>query len=103
MMDAPSFRSFSVMRYSSSDSFLVREAVGSSMMMIRACMDRALAISTICCWATLNAPIKVVERKSAFNSSSNAWASRCISFHWITPRRTFSWPIKMFSVTVRWG
>ena len=85
MMDTPSFRSLSTIRYSSSDSFFVNAAVGSSRMMILALVESALAISTICCCATLSAPISSVDLKSAFNWFRSAAASSFIFFHWIMP------------------
>ncbi len=101
MRDTPLSRRPSAMRYRSSLSRTVSAAVGSSMMMIRALVDRALAISTICCWATERLPIVARGSKSASSRCRSSRALRCRSLQSIlrVKRLTFSWPIKMFSVT----
>ncbi len=81
IMDVPFSFSCLVILYNSSLSFLVRAAVGSSIMIIFASVERALAISTICCWATLRAPICVLALMPAPSSSRSSCACSCISFH----------------------
>ncbi len=52
-MAVPSARSRRTRRNSSATSVRVSEEVGSSMIRMRALIERARAISTICCWAML--------------------------------------------------
>ena len=53
MIAVPCSRKRRTRRNRSATSLSVREEVGSSMIRMRALMEKALAISTICCWAML--------------------------------------------------
>ena len=77
-MPTPCARRARMMRKSSSISVLVRAAVGSSMMRTEASSERALAISTICCCATLRS--RTLARGSSLRWSRSM--SSAVSSTW---------------------
>ena len=87
----------------SSISLEVSAEVGSSMMRMRALVDSALAISTICCLETARSPTTVSGSMLIFRRSSTACASRFISRLESRTPFVFSLPRKMFSATDRWA
>ena len=80
---------------------LVSGAVGSSMMSTLELMDRLLATSTICFWATPRSRTSWWAFTSTPSSSSSFWASSYI-LRQSTWKRFFisCLPMKMFSATV---
>ena len=64
----------------------VREAVGSSMMMIFASRENALAISTSCCWAAERAETRAPGARGMDRRSRISRAESSILFQSILPR-----------------
>ena len=80
----------------------VMAEVGSSMISTRALQDRALAISTICCWPTRRLPNGVAGSTARSSSSSRTAASWFIFAASMKPKGfRGSRPRKMFWATVR--
>ena len=100
-MPLPSSLSWRMMRNISSISFSVSAEVGSSMMRIRALVDSALAISTICCMETFRLPTIVVGSRWMDRDFRILPASSFISRWERTRPFFFSRPRNMFSATVR--
>ena len=102
MTDTPCSLRRPIRPNSSDSSRSVRMAEGSSMMMRRDRTDKALAISTICCWARLRLltgrrPLMACPKLASNSSERRSIASR--SSHPRGPRAS-SCPRKMFSATV---
>ena len=71
MIPTPLARKSSIITKSSLISDSVRAAVGSSKTITLASMDKALAISTICCFPTVKLPTFSVGLISNFNRSNS--------------------------------
>ena len=90
-----------MMRNRSSISRAVRAEVGSSIISTLALVDRALAISTICCLDTGSSPTTCLGSKSIFSSFRMLFASASIlALSSLMPLR-FSLPKNIFSATDR--
>ncbi len=101
-MPWPRSRRWRVMRKSSSISVSVRAAVGSSMIRTSGLYENALAISTICCWATARLETRARGSRWMWSSSNSSSALRFSAFSLRTNPRRGSRPMKMFWATVRW-
>ena len=77
------------------------DAVGSSIMITRALVEMALAISTICCLPVESSETGVVVGRSRPISSSATLAAWCIALRSIRPMRVGSRPRKMFCAISR--
>ena len=80
----------------------VRVAVGSSSTRILELKLMALAISTICCWATLKSPTRVWVFRSMPSPSRIFLASRCMVASSMKMPFLCARPMKMLSATLRW-
>ena len=102
-MPTPLARKSSIITKSSLISDSVKAAVGSSKTMTLASMDRALAISTICCLPTVRLPTFSEGLMSSFKRSKSSLAFLMLA---LSSRRkwflTVSRPIKIFWATLRW-
>ncbi len=92
-----------MMRNRSATSSLFSAAVGSSMMSTRESKDSALAISTICCLATVSSPTGVRGSSRRFmRSNMRCVSARMASSSMNRPRRPRgSRPMKMFCAALR--
>ena len=87
MIATPLSRSERIIRWRCSTSRSVMADVGSSMMIRRASVEMAFAISTICIWATLSVFITRRGLMSICHLSKTAWASAIICFLSTSPKR----------------
>ena len=101
MMDTPLAFSMRMVANSVSISRLVRGAVGSSMIRMRDWMDRALATSTICLWATPRLRMRERALISMPSSSSKSCAFLVMACQLtMAGLRMMGSPMKIFSATV---
>ncbi len=100
----PSERRRRVIPKRASTSSSVSELVGSSRISTRASIERARAISTICCWSGRSRLTGVVGLSSSPSRSSTP-AARRFELRQLIPSgvRVSRWPRKMFSAIVKSG
>ena len=80
---------------------IVRLDVGSSMIMILAFLDRALAISTICCWPMESSETGVSGEMSSPSISMKGLVCSEMLFVSMMPKRRGSLPRKTLAPTSR--
>ena len=101
IMEIPRLFNFFMTSNKTSDSFVVKGAVGSSRISTSQFVETALLISINCCWAT---PIWLTNASGliSISISLNNCLVSLIIFLWFTiPAFTGSLPRKMFSATLR--
>ena len=106
MMPMPSAFSWRMILKSCSDSLLAKDEVGSSMMMMRALVDSAFAISTICIWPAVRRETSVVTGMRRPTRAISSAARAFIFGRFSGPSRpplAPSLPRKMFDVISRLG
>ena len=101
MIEIPSFLRSEITLSNLSVSEIVRLDVGSSMIMIFASLDKALAISTSCCWPIDSFDTGVLGEMSNPNISRNGFVLSSIICFCMSPILLGSLPRKTFAPTSR--